>query len=233
MNPYLAAILTLFIALAFLRIMDYFAHRGWIESKLSRKFIHIGTGPIFVLCWLMFPDVTISRYLAALVPLLITVQFLLVGTGIMKDDAAVQAMTRTGNPKEILRGPLFYGIMFVVLTIIYWKDSPIGITALMMMCGGDGIADIVGRRIKSPKLAWSREKSVAGSLSVFVGGALLTALILFIYVSLGIFPSPFVGYLLPIAWIALGGMLVESLPFKDVDNITLTVVSALIGYLVF
>ena len=124
MNPYLATILTLVIALAFLRLMDYFAHRGWIESKLSRKFIHIGTGPIFVLCWLMFPDVTISRYLAALVPLLITVQFLLVGTGIMKDDAAVQAMTRTGNPKEILRGPLFYGIMFVVLTIYILEGFP-------------------------------------------------------------------------------------------------------------
>jgi len=233
MNPYLATILTFAIAIAFLRLMDFFAHRGLIESKLSRKFIHIGTGPIFVLCWLMFPDVSSARYLAALVPLLITVQFILVGTGIMKDDAAVQAMTRTGNPKEILRGPLFYGIMFVVLTIVYWKDSPIGITALMMMCGGDGIADIVGRRIKSPKLAWSREKSVAGSLSVFTGGALLTALILFVYVSLGVFAAPFSRYLLPIVWVGLGGMLIESLPFKDIDNITLTVVCVLLGYLVF
>jgi phytol kinase len=233
MNPYLATLLTLAIAISFLRMMDFFAHRGWIESKLSRKFIHIGTGPIFVSCWLMFPDVIISRYLAALVPLLITVQFALVGTGIMKDNAAVQAMTRTGDPKEILRGPLFYGIMFVVLTIIYWKDSPIGITALMMMCGGDGIADIVGRRIKSPKLVWSREKSVAGSLSVFVGGALLTALILFIYVNAGVFASSFNAYLIPIFWIALGGTLIESLPFKDVDNITLTVASVLIGHLVF
>jgi len=233
MNPYLATLLTLTIALAFLRIMDFFAHRGWIESKLSRKFIHIGTGPIFVLCWLMFPDMAVSRYLAALVPLLITVQFVLVGTGIMKDDAAVQAMTRTGNPREILRGPLFYGIMFVVMTILYWKDSPVGITALMMMCGGDGIADIIGRRVKSPKLFWSREKSVAGSLSVFAGGALLTVLILLVYVSVGVFPSPFNVYLLPITWIALSGMLIESLPFKDVDNITLTVICALIGHLVF
>ena len=233
MNPYLATIITLAVALSFLRIMDFFAHRGWIEGKLSRKFIHIGTGPIFVLCWLMFPDLPISRYLAALVPLLITVQFALVGTGIMKDDAAVQAMTRTGNPREILRGPLFYGIVFVVLTVVYWKDSPIGITALMMMCGGDGIADIIGRRVKSSKLFWSREKSVAGSLGVFFGGALLTALILYIYVSVGVFASPFNIYLLPIAWIALGGMLVESLPFKDVDNITLTVISALIGHIVF
>jgi len=233
MNPYLATLLTLTIAISFLRLMDFFAHRGWIESKLSRKFIHIGTGPIFVLCWLMFPDVAVSRYLAALVPLLITIQFFLVGTGIMKDDAAVQAMTRTGNPREILRGPLFYGIVFVVLTVVYWKDSPIGITALMMMCGGDGIADIVGRRIRSPKLFWSREKSVAGSLSVFAGGALLTTLILLIYVSIGVFVSPFSNYYLPILWIALGAMLVESLPFKDVDNITLAVVTALIGHLVF
>jgi phytol kinase len=233
MNPYIATLLTLGIALIFLRLMDYFAHRGWIESKLSRKFIHIGTGPIFVLCWLMFPDLPISRYLAALVPLLITAQFILVGTGIMKDDAAVQAMTRMGHPREILRGPLFYGIIFVVLTVVYWKDSPIGITALMMMCGGDGIADIVGRRIQSPKLFWSREKSVAGSLSVFWGGALLSALVVFIYVSVGIFASPFSMYLVPIAWIALGAMVVESLPFKDIDNITLTAVSVLIGHAVF
>lgn len=233
MNPYLATVLTFAIAIAFLRIMDFFAHRGWIESKLSRKFIHIGTGPIFVLCWLMFPDLPFARYLAALVPLLITLQFALVGTGLMKDDAAVQAMTRTGNPREILRGPLFYGIVFVVLTVLYWKDSPIGITALMMMCGGDGVADIVGRRVRSPKLFWSPEKSVAGSLSVFAGGALLSVIILLVYVQVGLFAGPFSDYLLPIAWIALGGMLVESLPFKDVDNITLTVISALIGHWVF
>lgn len=233
MNPYLATLLTLAIAIAFLRLMDFFAHRGWIESKLSRKFIHIGTGPIFVLCWFLFPDIPSARYLAALVPLLITVQFVLVGTGLMKDDAAVQAMTRTGNPREILRGPLFYGIVFVVLTVLYWKDSPVGITALMMMCGGDGVADIVGRRVQSPKLFWSPEKSMAGSLSVFAGGALLSVLILWIYVTAGVFAAPFGLYLVPIAWVALGSMLVESLPFKDVDNITLTVISVLIGSAVF
>jgi phytol kinase len=233
MNPYLATLLTFLVVVICLRLMDFFAQRGWIGSKLSRKLIHIGTGPIFVSCWLMFPDLSISRYLAALVPLLITAQFFLVGTGVVKDEAAVQAMTRTGNPREILRGPLFYGIMFVLLTIIYWKDTPIGITALMMMCGGDGVADIIGRRVRSPKLFWSPEKSMAGSLSVFLGGALLTVAILFIYVSAGIFTPPFNSYIIPVFWIALGSMLIESLPFRDIDNVTLTVVSALLGHLVF
>ena len=128
MNPYIATVLTFAIALAFLRLMDFFAHRGWIDGKLSRKLIHIGTGPIFVLCWLMFPDVPVSRWLAALVPMLITVQFALVGLGVVKDEASVEAMSRTGDRREILRGPLFYGVMFILMTVIYWKDSPIGIT---------------------------------------------------------------------------------------------------------
>jgi phytol kinase len=181
----------------------------------------------------MFPDATISRWLAALIPLLITVQFALVGLGVIKDEASVQAMSRTGDRREILRGPLFYGIMFVVLTIVYWKDSPIGIAALMMMCGGDGIADIVGRRVKSPKLAWSREKSFAGLVSVFVGGWLMTLFVIVVYIWAGVFAAPFIAYLLPVTLIALGGTLVESLPFKDIDNITLTVVSAIIGHLAF
>jgi phytol kinase len=233
MNPIIATILTFVIALAFLRLMDFFAHRGWIESRLSRKLIHIGTGPIFVLCWLMFPDVPVSRWLAALVPGLITVQFALVGLGIMKDEAAVQAMSRTGNRREILRGPLFYGIVFVVMTIWFWKDSPIGMTALMLMCGGDGIADLVGRGIKSPKLPWSREKSVAGSLAVFFGGFVLAAIILVVFSAARVFTVPFSGYLFPLGIIALSGTVIESLPFKDIDNITVTLAAVLVGFMVF
>ncbi|HSL45897.1 MAG TPA: phosphatidate cytidylyltransferase [Anaerolineales bacterium] len=233
MNPYLATLFTFLIAVFFLRLMDFLAHRGVIDSRLSRKLIHIGTGPIFVLCWLMYPDVQISRWLAALVPLVITMQFALVGSGIIKDEAAVKAMSRTGDRREILRGPLFYGLVFVAVTLIYWKDSLIGIPALMMMCGGDGIADIVGRRVNSAKLPWSPEKSFAGSLSVFLGGWLLTMSIFAIYVWIGAFSGPVIRFLIPVTLIALGAMLVESLPFKDVDNITLTMVAALIGHLVF
>ena len=233
MNNFLALVITFALSMIFLRSMDFIAHRGWLDSKLNRKVIHIGTGPLFVLCWFIFKDTPDARWLAALVPFAITVQFALIGLGIIKDDASVQAMSRTGDPKEILRGPLFYGIMFVVLTLVYWKDSPIGIIALMMMCGGDGIADIVGRRIPSPKLPWSREKSIAGSLGVFAGGWTLSSVIIYIFVAAGVFPGPFTTYLLPITGIALAGALVESLHYKDIDNISMTLASALIGHWFF
>jgi phytol kinase len=235
MSPYLALFITLVLALAEIRALDFAAHRGWIESHLSRKLIHILTGPLFVLCWLLFPspDLWYYRWLAALVPLLFTVQFALIGLGIVKDEASVKAMSRTGDRREILRGPLFYGIIFVVMTLLFWKDSPIGMVAVMLMCGGDGLADIMGRGLRSPKLPWNKDKSVAGSLGMLLGGWVLTAFILFIFVLKGVFPGIFTGYLLPITYLAVLATLVESLPLKDVDNITITLAAVALGYLLF
>jgi phytol kinase len=232
MSNWIAAIITLLISLLWLRLMDFAAQRGLIESRLSRKIIHITTGPVFVLCWLLFRDTPDARWWAAAIPFLITVQFALTGLGIIKDEASVQAMSRNGDRREILRGPLFYGIVFVVLTILFWRDSPIGMTALMLMCGGDGIADIVGRRIPSPKLPWSREKSVIGSVSVLIGGFVLAAFILWIYVFARVFPGPFSGYLVPLTLLSLTAAAVESLPFRDVDNLTVPLAAVLLGWLI-
>ncbi|HEY3312506.1 MAG TPA: phosphatidate cytidylyltransferase [Anaerolineales bacterium] len=233
MNPFLATLFTFTAAFAWLRLMDLFAHQGWIESRLSRKIIHIGTGPIFVLCWLLFSDVWYARWLAALVPFGITVQFALTGLGVIKDEASVKAMSRSGDPKEILRGPLFYGIMFVLLTLVFWKNTPTSMVALMMMCGGDGIADVIGRRFKSPRLIHSPQKSVAGSLGVFFGGWVLSIVVLAVYVLLGVFQGPFSQYLLPVTLIAVVATLIESLPHKDIDNITVTLATAALGYFLF
>ncbi len=229
----LALVITFAVALAWLRLNDFAADRGWISSDLSRKIIHMGTGPLFVLCWLLFTDTPSARYLAALVPLAITGQFFLVGSGILQDESAVKAMSRTGDRREILRGPLYYGIVFVVLTILFWTHSPTGMVALMLMCGGDGLADILGRRMGKVKLPWSRSKSVAGSIGMFIGGFVFSQLVLGVYVAAGYFSGPWLRYLSALLAIALAGTLVESLPFKDVDNITVTLTAVVLGYFLF
>jgi phytol kinase len=232
-NNYIALIITFVLALLWLRLNDFVAHKGWISGPVSRKIIHMGTGPIFVLCWLLFNDDPLARYLAALVPLAITLQFILVGIGVIKDQSSVDAMSRTGNRREILRGPLYYGIVFVVLTIFFWKDNPIGIVALMSLCGGDGLADIIGKRFGGKnQLSWSRKKTLAGSLGMFVGGWVFSVVILGIYVASGFFSDPIAHFLLGITIISVVATLVESLPFDDIDNITVTLVAVLLGYLV-
>jgi len=228
------ALLTTFaVTLIWLRVCDFAAHRGWISSDLSRKIIHMGTGPLFVLCWLLYTDTPYARYLAALVPLMITLQFILVGLGKVRDEAAVRAMSRTGDPREILRGPLYYGVIFVLLTIIYWKESPIGIVALMLMCGGDGLADILGRRWGKVKLPWNKGKSWIGSLGMFAGGWIFAYIILGIFTFSGVFLNPLTSYLLALTIISLAGTAVESLPFKDIDNITVTTTAVVLGHFLF
>ena len=81
-----------------------------------------------------------------IVPLAITIQFILVGLGVMRDEDAVKAMSRSGDPGEILRGPVYYGVVFVILTVLFWLDHPAGVIALSLLCAGDGVRGDLGRK---------------------------------------------------------------------------------------
>jgi len=70
-------------------------------------------------------------------------------------------------------------------------------------------------------------------VSVFVGGWVMSAAILYVYVNAGVFAFPFTGYLLPLTVISLVGSAVESLHYKDIDNISMTLASALVGHWFF
>jgi phytol kinase len=232
-SDFIALLITFALSLIWLRINDFAAHKGWISSRLSRKVIHIGTGPIFVLCWLLFPNNFISRFYASLVPLIITLQFILVGIGIIRDASAVQAMSRSGDPREILRGPLYYGLIFVTCTIVFWYDSPIGIIALMLMCGGDGLAEIIGSEFGNSRILWNAHKTWIGSLGMFLGGLILSIFILSVYVNFGIFSISIYDFLPILLVISAAATLVESLPVRDIDNITVTLTAVTLGYLLF
>ncbi|MCL4560409.1 MAG: phosphatidate cytidylyltransferase [Chloroflexi bacterium] len=228
-NDLLATLATLALSLIWLRAVDFLAHRGWISSELSRKIIHIGTGPLFVLCWLLFTDAPLARFLAALVPLGITAQFVLVGTGVIRDPAAVKAMSRGGDRSEILKGPLYYGIAFVVLTLVFWRATPVGIAALMLLCGGDGLADLVGNKYPKYTLPWSGRKTWAGTFTVFAGGLLFCLAVLAIYHAAGIISIPLSRMWPGLVVIAVAGAAVESLPIRDIDNITVPLAAVVLG----
>jgi phytol kinase len=230
-----ATVLTFAVALAWLRLMDALAARGVIGQSDSRKLIHIGTGPIFVLCWNLFSPQPAARYLAALVPLAITAQVALVGSGVIKDPAAVQAMSRTGDRREILRGPLYYGIVFILCTLVFWRTSPVGFLALMLMCGGDGLADLVGRRWGKTKLPFNASKSWVGCLTFLLAGFAFACAFVALFNVWGVLDPR--SSLPAIAWktavIAAAATIVEALPLRDIDNLTTTVTAVVLGLLLF
>jgi phytol kinase len=151
----------------------------------------------------------------------------------MKDEAAVQAMSRSGEAREILRGPLLYGIVFILLTIIFWKESPIGITALMMLCGGDGLAEILGRNYGNKKLPWSRSKSWIGSMGFMAGSWVLTVLVLGVFMATGALQGTLTDYLTAITLIALISTIVESVSPNDIDNITVPIAAVILGFILY
>ena len=77
--------------------------------------------------------------------------------------------------RELLRGPLFYVLVMTAVTVVFWRESPVGMMVLSLMCGGDGLADIIGRRFGATKLPFNRSKSWAGSAAMFAGKLLLEA----------------------------------------------------------
>ncbi len=236
-NPWIqdlvATVITFLVILLWLRIIDAIAHRHILPSDLSRKLVHIGTGPLFVLAWNLFSDRPEARWFAVLVPFAITAQFVLIGLEILKDPATVQALSRTGNPREILRGPLFYGIVFVVMTLLFWSHSPVGIMALMLMCGGDGLADVIGRRWGQAKLPWTDKKSWAGSAAMFAGSFIFAFFFIALFNALGYFyPAlDLASSAIAVGIISLVATLVEALPYRDIDNITTTLAAVVTAWL--
>ena len=230
MNPYLATLITFIAVLAFQGLMGFLTQQGLVESTLSRKIARIGAGPIYVACWMLYPDGPIGPWLASLVPLVGTLIYALIGLGIIKDDVAVKALTRTVDHREMLLGPLFSGIMFMVITVIYWRDSLVGLPALMMLCGA-WIGEVVGPYIPSPQ--WPRENSIARSVIMVASGWLLTMLIFAFYIWIGDFSGPVSRFFWPISAIALAATLVKSLPLGDFENFAVPLICLLMGHWVF
>ncbi len=230
-NPWLALLLTFALSLTWLRLMDFAAGRGWVSGPLSRKIIHIGTGPLFILCWLLFSHAPYVRWLAALVPLSITLQFILVGLGILHDEDAVKAMSRSGDPREILLGPVFYGVVFVILTVLFWRDHPDGVIALSLLCAGDGAAEIVGRKYGSAVLPWNSTKSWAGSAAFVAAGFALTLALLGVLGASGAFSLDISAVWMPVLLITAVCALVESFTPHDLDNLTVPLAAVLLSSL--
>jgi phytol kinase len=220
-----ATAITFVLMVAWLRGMDSAAHRGWMSERLSRKVIHTGTGPLFLLCWNLFASSAGAAWWAASIPLAVTLQFAAVGFGWIQDPAAVRAMSRSGDRREILQGPVYYGLIFVLATVVFWRSSPVGVLALMILCGGDGLADIVGRRWGLHPLPWAAGKSWVGSAAMLLGSFGFALAMILAFNAWGDFrPSlelgQTAGVVLLVSVIATA---VESLPLEGIDNITVFV----------
>ncbi|CAI0399904.1 unnamed protein product [Linum tenue] len=222
------------VALSVLRLFEETAKRGIFDQKMNRKLVHISIGLVFMLCWPLFSSGPRGAIMAALIPGANIIKMLLIGSGLWKDEATVKSMSRFGDRRELLKGPLYYATTITLACAIWWRTSPIGFAAICNLCAGDGMADIVGRRFGSQKLPHNRNKSVAGSIAMALSGFLASVGYMHYFASFGYVEESW-GMVLGFLAASVASAIVESLPISTEldDNLTVTLASVLVGKLVF
>ncbi|KAL0037735.1 hypothetical protein WJX77_010053 [Trebouxia sp. C0004] len=181
----LATLLSASLAHALVKSLEFSASHDYLTQLVCRKIVHISTGPLFVLTWPLFSAAQTARICAAAVPLSNAFRLMLIAIGTMDSKATIKAVSRGGSRQELLRGPLLYIGIVTAVTLLFWRESPVGLMVLSLMCGGDGLADIVGRRYGSARLPFNHSKSWLGSLAMFTGGAVMSMVYIALFHSMG------------------------------------------------
>lgn len=193
---------------AVVAFMDFFVRKGF-PQELSRKVVHIAAGSWLVF-WIFFDQSNYSKYFNIAPAAIWAVLLLIKGFTAKEDDEAVKTMTRTGDKKELLRGPFYFTIVMIVMGTLFFYES-VAAVSMGILGWGDGIAPLVGKKYGKHKYNFVTEKSYEGSLAFFlfgVFGACLFSYILFdeIYLKYIIICSVFTTF-------------IEAVSPKDIDNI--------------
>jgi len=216
-------------ATLWLKIWTTLASAGRVDPKISRKIVHTGSAPLFLLTWPFFSELASARYVAATVPSIFALRLVLARAG--KEADLVKAISRSGNALEALGGPFIYCLVLLAFTLLGWRTAPV-VVALVQMAVGDGLADIIGRKYGTAKWPWSSSKSIAGSLAFAFGGlAASVGLIAWFGACKCALPGRLAALSLPdlclnMALVSIASAAVELLPFGD-DNVNVPLAALL------
>ena len=203
------------------KCVQVLAERRVVSRRAARKVMHMGAGPLYLLCWPMFSASPSAKRWAAVGPLALTAKAFLAGSGLVDDPKTVASMSRSGDRRELLRGPTLYGAVFVAATLCCWRELG-GVLALVALCAGDGMAEVVGASplgAASPRVPRCRRKSLAGSAAFFLSTLGAGAAFGLGFARLGWWaPLPARALIAGVAKVAAVSALVESLDTGDWDN---------------
>jgi dolichol kinase len=144
-------------------------------------------------------------------------------------------MSRSGDPRELLGGTLYYAFLMVVIGILWFYvpmdgnfagATPLALIVFGCLAGGDGFADVIGRKFGGEKKfgIGGAEKTLAGVIGMFIGSFLFSFILLFIF-SLEVAAFAPMALLIPILVVSLVATIVEAITPKGYDNITITIVA--------
>ncbi len=234
---FIAMIISFVLVLLLVQINAAIEKSGKLSTIVTRKVIHTFAAPVWMVSWLLFSGGLFSRWLAMIVPLLFVLQFLAIGTGRVENEDFVRSMSRSGDPKELLGGTLYYATIMVIFGILWFyvppggnvaQASPIAIIALACLAGGDGLADVIGRKYGGERKfgIGGSEKTIAGAFGMFIGSLLFSIVLLLIF-SLVVSSFVVADIFVPLLIISIVVTIVEFLTPKGYDNISIPIAAVI------
>eukprot|EP00934_Nitzschia_sp_Nitz4_P008125 Nitzschia sp. Nitz4//scaffold255_size41878//22328//23050//NITZ4_007405-RA/size41878-processed-gene-0.14-mRNA-1//1//CDS//3329544371//8115//frame0 len=169
----LAALAPILLVLTVVGGCDWLVSHQIVTPFFSRKLVHMGAAS-WILTWPLFTTDHWTYKLNILVPAVKGVELFVKGAILRNPkDPDVQTMTRTGNPVELLFGPLqFIGVMMICGW--FYFSSHMAVCIMACLGFGDGFAPIVGQRYpwgKYPTYPFDHpgnSKTLVGSVGFFV-----------------------------------------------------------------
>ncbi|MFX0107138.1 MAG: diacylglycerol/polyprenol kinase family protein [Candidatus Hodarchaeota archaeon] len=233
-----AFIISFIVVLMLVQINAAIEKSGKLSTIVTRKVIHTFAAPVWVITWMLFSGSVFSRWLAMIVPLLFVLLFVAIGTGKMINEDFVGSMSRSGDPKELLGGTLYYAFMMVVIAILWFYvpaggdfagATPLALIVFGCLAGGDGVADVVGRKYGGERKfgIGGAEKTIAGTIGMFIGSFLFSFVLVFLF-SLEVTAFVALDLLIPILVVSLVATIVEALTPKGYDNLTITIAAIIV-----
>ncbi len=124
-------------------------------------------------------------------------------------------------------GTVYFPLVVAAATLIFWRQPPLMVAALMPLTWGDGLAPVIGRlhgRHKYQVMGYTR--SLEGSLVFFFASALFTWLALWLMI--GPPDIELVTAIAPALVVSLATAATEAITIWGLDNLTVTAIAVLI-----
>ena len=191
------------------------------KPEVSRKFLHIMVGnmifamPFFSEPWIMICFLTLPAT---------------IGTFLLTDYSPIKIKNSVTESGHAL-GLFFYSAIWTVLIFVFPNYLWIVALAIVPMVYGDGFAALIGQKFGKVKYkVFGGEKSLEGSLTMFVITTVMSVFVWMVFMTIG-YPMPAFN-LWAILGISAVATVCEALSYGGIDNLTVPALTSILYFLV-
>ena len=191
------------------------------RPEVSRKFLHIMVGnmifamPFFSEPWIMVCLLTLPAS---------------IGTFLLTEYSPIKIQNSVTESGHAL-GLFFYSAIWTILIIVFPNHLWIVALAIVPMVYGDGFAALIGQKFGKVKYkVFGGEKSLEGSLTMFVITTVMSVFVWMVFLTIGYSMPAF--NLVAILGISAVATICEALSYGGIDNLTVPALTSILYYLV-